>query len=220
MALSRGLPQHRLAVGQLLVRLLHEFRSFLMQRAQEGEFLDVRPAHLQIWGNIGIDGIRLTDLAERANLSLAACAELVDQLEETGYLVRRPDPSDGRAKLIFPTGQGRELLDAAGRAVAELEATWGEAIGPQRFEDACSALNQLLASLGDSEAAALVSTPRPSSDRVKESRVDVPGPGISEAVKPTSTEPAPTTPAAVFSPGPRPGEFRLRRAPPNRPESL
>ncbi len=208
MALSRGLPEHRLAIGQLLGRLLHEFRSFLMQRAEETEFLDVRPAHLQIWGNIGINGIRLTDLADRANLSLAACSELVDQLEDTGYLERRPDPSDGRAKLIFPTRRGRELLDAAGQAVADLEAAWGEAIGSRRFEDVCAGLNHLLTSLGDSEAADLESPPRPSPARVKDPRADVPGSGVTQA----ESGPTPTSPA-VFSPGPRPGEFKLRKAP-------
>ena len=34
--------------------------------------------HLQIFGNLGIDGIRPTELAARAQLSLAAASELVN----------------------------------------------------------------------------------------------------------------------------------------------
>lgn len=41
--------------------------------------------------NLGVDGIRLTDLAAKAQLSLAARSELVNQLQELGYLDRRPE---------------------------------------------------------------------------------------------------------------------------------
>ena len=153
MTASRGLPSDRLAIGQLLVRLLHQFRRDLFAQAdRDGEFADLRFSHLQIWGNVGIDGVRLTTLAERANLGRPACAELVDDLQRLGYLTRRPDPSDGRAKLIFPTAKGRQLLDAAGRAVADLEARWRQTLPPGAFDAACHTLNDLLTkvSLNDS----------------------------------------------------------------------
>ena len=148
MATSRGLPRDRLAIGQILGRLLHQFRTELFARAQaDGQFLDIRFPHLQVWGNIGIDGIRLTDLAGKAQLSLAACSELVDELQHLGYLERRPDPSDGRAKLIFPTRNGRKVLDTAGQAVAELEQRWRKKLPRGDFDIACRTLHELLAAL-------------------------------------------------------------------------
>lgn len=148
MATSRGLPSDRLAIGQILVRLLHQFRTELFARAEAGgRFLDIRFPHLQVWGNIGIDGIRLTDLAGKAQLSLAACSELVDELQHLGYLMRRPDPSDGRAKLIFPTAKGREVLDTAGQVVAELEQRWRQKLPPGAFDGACRTLHDLLVAL-------------------------------------------------------------------------
>jgi DNA-binding MarR family transcriptional regulator len=148
MVKSRELPQDRLAVGQILVRLLYEFRSELFAGAQaDGRFLDIRFAHLQVWGNIGIDGIRLTDLAAKAQLSLAACSELVDELQHLGYLARRADPTDGRAKLIFPTKKGRAALDAAGQAVAELEQRWRGKLPRGAFDIACKSLNDLVVAL-------------------------------------------------------------------------
>src|SRR5450631_563847 len=138
MATSRGLPRDRLAIGQILGRLLHQFRTELFARAQaDGRFLDIRFPHLQVWGNIGIDGIRLTDLAAKAQLSLAACSELVDELQRLGYLERRRDPTDGRAKLIFPTPRGRDVLDEAGRSVAELEQRWRRQLPAGAFDAAC-----------------------------------------------------------------------------------
>jgi DNA-binding MarR family transcriptional regulator len=139
-----SLPTDRLAVGQLLVRLLHEFRTALFDGVEGTEFADLRFAHNQIWGNVGIDGIRLTELANKANLSLAACSELVNELQSLGYLERHPDPADGRAKLIFPTPRGRRLLDAAGERVAALEAEWRAHLPADEFDRACRALDRLL----------------------------------------------------------------------------
>lgn len=144
MPTSTDLPIGRLAIGQLLVRLLAEFRRELVAPASERGYGDIRGAHLQIFGNLGIEGIRLTALAARSQLSLAATSELVDDLQQLGYLERRPDPSDGRAKLIYPTARGREALDAAGDRVAEIEYQWAELAGPSEFEAACRTLQRLV----------------------------------------------------------------------------
>jgi len=148
MATASDLPADRLAIGQLLVRLLYLFRQELLTAAAERGYHDIRAPHLQIFGNIGIDGIRLTDLAARAQLSLAATSEFVTELQQLGYLERRPDPADGRAKLIFPTPRGRKALDDAGDQVAEIEQQWSALVGRNRFDHAGRALQDLLDQLG------------------------------------------------------------------------
>jgi DNA-binding MarR family transcriptional regulator len=149
---SSKLPVDRLAIGQILGRLLYQFRSELFDSAEAaGRFRDIRLAHLQVWGNIGIAGIRLTDLAAKAHLSLAACSELVDELQELGYLERQPDPSDGRAKLLFPTAKGRGVLDAAGLAVADLEQRWRAQLPPGTFDRACHTFNDLIGALASED---------------------------------------------------------------------
>lgn len=144
MATSRDLPEDRLAVGQLLGRLLRQFRSELLYPGAEAGFADIREAHLQIFGNLGVDGVRLTELAARAQLSTAAASELVDDLQASGYLERRPDPSDGRAKLIYPTPRGRRALDAAGDRVAVIEQRWAAVVGEAAFEAAMQTLHLLV----------------------------------------------------------------------------
>jgi DNA-binding MarR family transcriptional regulator len=144
MATSRDLPADRLAIGQLLVRLLRQFRAELYAPAAEAGYRDLRQPHLHIFGNLGVDGVRLTELAARAQLSLAATSELVSELEHLGYLERRPDPADGRAKLIYPTPRGRQALDDAGDRVTEIEQHWAQLLGPARFADTCRTLQQLL----------------------------------------------------------------------------
>jgi DNA-binding MarR family transcriptional regulator len=144
---SRDLPTDRLAIGQLLGRLLREFRTELFSPAGEHGYPDLREPHLHIFGNVGIDGVRLTDLATRAQLSLATTSELVSDLQRLGYFERRPDPADRRAKLIFPTAHGRQALDDAGNRVAEIEHHWRGVLAGQRFDDMCSAMQELLTAL-------------------------------------------------------------------------
>ena len=141
---SRDLSPDRLAIGQLLGRLLREFRTELFSPAGEHGYADLREPHLQIFGNVGIDGVRLTDLAARSLLSLATTSELVSDLQRLGYLERRPDPVDRRAKLIFLTTRGRQALDDAGNRVAEIEQHWRDILGEQRFDDMCRSMQDLL----------------------------------------------------------------------------
>jgi DNA-binding MarR family transcriptional regulator len=147
MPTSRDLPTDRPAIGQLLIGLLREFRRELFTPAELRGYGDLREPHLQIFGSVGIDGVRLTELAARAQLSLASTSELVSELERLGYLERRPDASDGRAKLIHPTARGRRALDDAGDRVAEIEQRWAEVVGRTEFDDACRVLARLLTEL-------------------------------------------------------------------------
>jgi hypothetical protein len=127
---SRGLPSDRPAVGQLLVRLLHEFRRELSEPMAERGYGDIRPPHLQIFGSIGWDGRRLTEIAARAELSLSATSELINDLEDLGYVARVPD---------------------AAVRVAEIERHWGGIVGHDRFDDACYLLSALLDELSPEE---------------------------------------------------------------------
>jgi DNA-binding MarR family transcriptional regulator len=135
----------RLPVGQLLVNLLRLFRAALAERGEGGSgFEGIRPAHLQIFGAIKAGGSRLTDLAESSGLSLSATAELVDSLQGLGYLERRPDPGDGRAKLVCLTDPGRQAIDEGRRLIADIEAEWGKALGAAQFTQLCDSMQALL----------------------------------------------------------------------------
>lgn len=144
MGLSTDPPAGRQAIGQLLVRLLREFRRELGSARADGGYADVRDAHLQIFGNLGTGNIRLTELASRAQLSLAATSELVNELVGLGYLARSADTRDRRAKLIVLTERGQRLMRDAGARVADIEAAWAGIVGADRFEAACEVLQELL----------------------------------------------------------------------------
>jgi DNA-binding MarR family transcriptional regulator len=100
------------------------------------------------WNNvmphIPPDGIRLTDLAARANMTKQAMAELVAEIERRGYLQRTSDPADGRAKIITFTDQGWATVSLALAALAELEAEIGERLGEPAVSQLRATLLQIL----------------------------------------------------------------------------
>ena len=52
--------------------------------------------------------------------------ELVARLERGGWVERRPDPTDGRARLVCLTASGRHLVIRGLHHIAEIEAAWQE----------------------------------------------------------------------------------------------
>ncbi|MHB1135137.1 MAG: MarR family winged helix-turn-helix transcriptional regulator [Chloroflexota bacterium] len=111
---------------------------------------------MQVFGNIDWNGTRLTELAASAGMTRPSMSELVDELEQAGYLERRPDPTDRRAKLIVLTRAGRRLIVQVLRWVRDLERGYAEDVGPERFE----ALAETLQALLDARAAGRPGPPR------------------------------------------------------------
>jgi DNA-binding MarR family transcriptional regulator len=71
------------------------------------------------------EGINQSGLAELLELEPITVGRLIDRMEEAGWVERRADPADRRARLVFMTERARPVL-ARLRAVGE--ALRGEAL--------------------------------------------------------------------------------------------
>jgi DNA-binding MarR family transcriptional regulator len=89
--------------GELNLALL----CFIAYRAMENRVLqdlaasgfgDITAAQGRIFARLDPGGTRITDLAERAQVTKQTAGFLVDQLERAGYVRRVPDPRDARAR--------------------------------------------------------------------------------------------------------------------------
>ena len=109
--------EHRLNTVSMLGQA-YSLLGFQIVEGVVGAGYPQKPKHSAVFAQISPDGSRLTELARRANMTPQAMGELVDELVEMGYIVRRPDPGDGRAKLIVLTKRGRDAV-AAGRQTIE-----------------------------------------------------------------------------------------------------
>jgi len=110
------------AVVQRLLRALHE-----------SGFDDIEGPQLGVLLWPGPEGMRPSDLAARMRVSKQALNYLLRDLEQRGYLERRPDPDDRRSRRISLTERGRALIPVIRGAVAETEREWAAALGDDRF---------------------------------------------------------------------------------------
>ncbi len=144
--MSTPAPQ-RLHIGQLLVQLTRLFQTDLFGRLVAAGLTDARVPHTHVTAHIKAEGSRLSELAAQARMTLPAMSELVDDLQRLGIVERRPDPADGRAKLICLTDAGWEAMGIARKVIAEIEADYADLVGAESFEDAAQTLDALLRSL-------------------------------------------------------------------------
>jgi DNA-binding MarR family transcriptional regulator len=121
--------------------MIAEFRTKL----EQSEFRDVRPTHGCVFRYVKGGGLRLTELAERANMTKQSVGEIVDDLTARGYVKRVPDPEDRRAKLICLTERGEEAQAYGLRLFAEVEERWAERYGRQRIAALRETLEEITA---------------------------------------------------------------------------
>lgn len=110
--------------------------------ASEG-VTDVTPAQSRLLQRLGPSGSRLTDLAEQARVTKQTAGALVDELERSGYVIRRRDPSDARARLVTLTDKGVTLCRTVADEVTRIERAWREHLGTQSFDALRAALLSL-----------------------------------------------------------------------------
>ena len=123
---------------QVIVARIHEG---LMERG----FTELRPAHFVIFQLIDPEGSRITELAERAQITKQSMGDLVKYVETCGYIMRLPDPGDRRAKIVHLTERGRALDLAAREILRQTEIEWAEKLGEEKLVELKQILRDLIA---------------------------------------------------------------------------
>ena len=121
-------------LGVLSGRLLFAVQGELFKRLHASGFNDIVPRHGVVLAYLRHDGVRATDLARLSGQLKQVVGVIVDDLEALGYVERRPDPADRRAKLIVPTRRGREQMKAATSIMADITDRHAAELGAEEFE--------------------------------------------------------------------------------------
>ena len=120
-----------------LVVLLREayvaLNDLVFTRLAERGHGAVRPAHGAVFQYLDDTGTTVSLLAERAQMTKQAMAELVQHLETNGYVQRVPDPTDRRAKLVLPTERGLDVIAVAQAIAPEVEEQITNLLGARRM---------------------------------------------------------------------------------------
>lgn len=109
---------------------------------------DLNPAHVLLFRNPSLDGMRPGDLAEQMQITKQSVNELLGHLERRGYLVRERDPTDSRGRRIRLTARGLEVENLVWRAAEQAERDAAALIGEDRMQELRRTLDDLVARLG------------------------------------------------------------------------
>jgi DNA-binding MarR family transcriptional regulator len=119
----------------LLLRLLNQHWGEDVDAALRSAGLHgIRAPHANVFPFVPPEGIQISELARLANMRKQSMGEAVDQLEHAGYLERRPDPRDRRARLVFLTPRGDAVRSVAVTAGRRVEERWIALTGAQEIE--------------------------------------------------------------------------------------
>ena len=120
-------------IGALLRGPWETVQRHMLERLHERGFGDLDAAHLLVFQYPGPQGAKPSELAERLRITKQALNYLLGGLERLGYVERRQDPDDLRSKRVQVTDRGVAAIGVIRDAVEELETTWTDQLGVERF---------------------------------------------------------------------------------------
>lgn len=130
-------------LGILSSRLLFAVQEELFETLAAQGHPDLRPQHGAVLAYLDEEGSRATELARRSGQHKQVVGKLLDELEALGYVERRPDPTDRRAKLIVPTKLGLDEMTRSDAILSSIEIRLAATIGTDAYETFKEAFTQL-----------------------------------------------------------------------------
>src|SRR6185437_1256947 len=106
-------------IGALLRVPSQAIHRRLIAELNAAGFSELRLPHIAVFSYPDPDGSRPSDLAERAGMSKQAMNQLLQSLEQLGYLRRTPDERDARARIVRLTERGRAVWDEESRILLD-----------------------------------------------------------------------------------------------------
>jgi DNA-binding MarR family transcriptional regulator len=130
-------------VGGLLLEAQRRFNEELVGRLHRRGFETIKPSHGAVFANIDVEGTRASELARRAGMTKQSMGELIADLEAKGYVERRSDPRDRRARVVVLTAAGREVDRAADSIIGAMERAYAKRLGDRGLAELKALLERL-----------------------------------------------------------------------------
>lgn len=89
-------------------------------------------------------GVRLGSLVESSGVTKQAISQQVAYLQERGYVVVEPDPTDSRAKLVWLTEKGRRSQEVARPEFGTVERAWRRRYGREAIDQLRATLEEIV----------------------------------------------------------------------------
>jgi DNA-binding MarR family transcriptional regulator len=140
----------RADLGILLVLAYQEFVRELRIALTKQGFADQGRSDGYVLRILGGQPMTVSALADRLEISKQGAGQIVDDMERRGYLERRPDPTDGRARLLHLSEHGRAVLAAARR----FHQSYERRLIAEHGREAVAGLRELLTAMAGEEQTA------------------------------------------------------------------
>jgi DNA-binding MarR family transcriptional regulator len=141
--------EQSIPIGMTGSRLHRATQADCVARLNRAGYTDLRMRHLVLLEGLPREGARVTTLATQTGMSKQAMGELIDEIEASGYIERRNDPADRRARLIVFTAKGHRAWEEAFAIIGEMERDYAAMVGSERYADARATLDELIAAIED-----------------------------------------------------------------------
>jgi DNA-binding MarR family transcriptional regulator len=143
--LRRKPTVNRENLGFLLAKASQRWNELLGAHFRRAGYPDVSPA----FGSILLplfeeDGLRITDLGQRAGLSKQTMTTMIRLMEDRGLVERRPDRLDRRAARIFLTQRSRAFKKVAAQALDVMDRLVKSQIEPDQIDSARGVLKVVM----------------------------------------------------------------------------
>jgi DNA-binding MarR family transcriptional regulator len=119
----------------MAARLLFAVQDELYERLEESGHGRLTRLHGAVIAHLDEKGTRATELARRSGRHKQVIGRIVDELEALGYVERRSEEVDRRAKLVVPTERGREVMRLSDGIVRDIERRVARILGKDKFND-------------------------------------------------------------------------------------
>jgi DNA-binding MarR family transcriptional regulator len=145
--MPRVAAERESGLGILAARLLFAIQDELYARLEEAGHRDVTRLHGAVIAYLDEEGTRATELARRSGRHKQIIGRIVDELEQLGYVERRPEPEDRRAKLVVPTDRGRTLMRLSNEIIGDIELRLAGTLGRKPYDDFKGSLRRVVDAL-------------------------------------------------------------------------
>jgi DNA-binding MarR family transcriptional regulator len=100
-----------------------------------------------------VPGLSQTQLAEDLDLEAIAVGRVIDRLERSGFVERRPDPADRRRWNLYPLPRSAEVMSGMRRVATKLHDELLAGIAPDELHITMRVLDRVKHTLGELDEA-------------------------------------------------------------------
>ena len=145
-------PDRRPMIG-VVARAHRELRADMLREAHRRGHTHITPAHNDVFATLPLEGARAADMAARAGITRQSMGEIIRDLVSLDLLEMRPDPTDGRAKIVTFSPRGRDFTSEGMQHIIELEQRFVDEFGAEDYETARRVLEGIVGLLSESTTA-------------------------------------------------------------------